>query len=160
MTNYSPNSNSKRPLPPKETVRRMVESLANNSPAKSTTNQEHPHLTKNQVAVSQDIVRGVIWAWQARAGYFPRELLSDPAWGMLLELLHGELAGQRVGLSTLCEAAGAPESTAVRWLKALEGHDFVMRRTDPLDSESDVIELTSRGSNALRRYFRDILSNG
>ena len=157
MTNYSPNSNSGRPLPLKETVRRMVESLAN---ATAPSEQQQPSSTADEGHLSQDVIRAVIWAWQARVNHLPRELLADPAWGMLLELLRAELAGQRATVSTLCEASAAPETTAVRWLRALESHDLVVRRTDPVHPGNETFELTSKGSAAMRGYFRDILGNG
>lgn len=157
MTNYSPNSNSERPLPLKKTVRRMVESLAN---ATAPSEQQQPPSTADEGHLSQDVIRAVIWAWQARVDHLPRELLADPAWGMLLELLHAELAGQRATVSRLCEASAAPETTAVRWLRALESHDLVIRHSDPVHAGNETVELTPKGSAAMRGYFRDILSNG
>lgn len=157
MTNHSPDPDSKSPLPLQQTVRRMVESLANASLGTAAPEQGHP--PSAQPEITQDVIRAIIRARQARAGYLPLELLSDPAWGMLLELLHGELAGQRVSVSTLCEAAAVPDSTAVRWLKALEAHDLAVRRSDPHEGESECVELTRKGSAALRDYFRDVLTN-
>jgi DNA-binding MarR family transcriptional regulator len=159
MTKYSPDSNSKRPLPLEQTVRRMVESLANVSAKAVPEHGDSPSGTE-EPEISQQVIHRVICAWHARACYVPAELLSDPAWGMLLELFHGELAGQRLSLSTVCDAAGAPVSTAMRWLKALESKGLVIRRPDPGDAEIEFIELTSTGSAAFRRYFRDVLSNG
>lgn len=152
MTNHSPDPDSKNPLPLQQTVRRMVESLANAAP-------EQGHPPSAQPEITQDVIRAIIRARQARDVYLPPELLSDPAWGMLLELLHGELAGQRVSISTLCEAAAVPDSTAARWLKALEARDLAARRSNPDEGGSEFVELTPKGSAALRDYFRDVLTN-
>lgn len=157
MTKYSPDSNSERPLPLKKTVRQIVESLANISLAKAPSDPDQP---PSGDQISQDFIRGVIWAWQSRVDYLPPELLSDPAWVMLLELLQGELAGNRVSMSRVCQASGVPDSTAIRWLKALGQHDLVIRRSDPDDAGDEIVELTSKGSAALRRYFRDVLNAG
>lgn len=159
MTNHSPDPHSKHPLPLQQTVRRMVESLANASFGTATPEGSQPPSTIGQAEVSQDVIRSIIRARQARDGYLPLELLSDPAWSMLLELLHGELAGQRVSMSALYEAAGVPDTTALRWLKALEGHDLAVRRFDPHEGGSEFAELTPKGSAVLREYFRDILGN-
>jgi DNA-binding MarR family transcriptional regulator len=159
MTSHLPDPNSKKPLPLQQTVRRMVESLANASLGTAAPVPGHPPSTIAQPEITPDVIRAIIRARQARDGYLPLELLSDPAWGMLLELLHGELAGQRVSMSTLCEAAAVPDSTAVRWLKALEANDLAVRRSDPHEGGSEFVELTRKGSAALRGYFRDILAN-
>ena len=146
MTNHSPGSEPRHPLPLQQTVRRMVETLAN------APSVDH-------AGISHDAIRAIIRARQARASYLPPELLSDPAWGMLLELFHGELAGQPVSMSSLCKAAAVPDSTAARWLKALEGHELTVRRSYPDEPENAFVELTPKGSAALRGYFRDILGS-
>lgn len=159
MTKYSPDPDSNRPLPLRQTVRRMVESLANAPLGTAAPDKGHAHSAIAQPEVTQDVVRAIICARQARDRYLPPEVVSDPAWDMLLELLHGELAGQRVSMLTLREAAGVPDSTAARWWKVLESHDLTVRRSDPHEGRSEFVGLTRKGSAALRDYFRDILTN-
>jgi DNA-binding MarR family transcriptional regulator len=48
------------------------------------------------------------------------------------------------------------KSSAVRWLNALESRNLVLRRTDPEDSENEFVELSTKGSSTLRRYFHDV----
>lgn len=157
MTSHSPDPESKRPLPLQQTVRRMVESLANASTGAAAPQRTGEPLRAGQAEIAHETIRAIIRAQQARERYLPPELLSDPAWGMLLELFHGELAGRRVSLSMLRDAAAVPDSTASRWLKALEGHGLAVRRPDAHQGEGGVVELTAKGSAALRGYFRDIL---
>lgn len=159
MTNYSPDPNSKRPLPLQKTVRRMVETLANASLEANASEGDQPSNMDSQ-EFSPEVIRGIIRARQARVGFLPEDLLSDPAWGMLLELLSGELEGKRVSMATLREASAVPDSTAARWVKALEGHDLIVRRQNPDGAGSEFAELTSKGSAALHAYFRYILGNG
>jgi DNA-binding MarR family transcriptional regulator len=86
----------------------------------------------------------------------PAELFSDPAWGMLLELFHAEIGNRQVSLRRLCKASAASTPCAIRWLKALEDRELVSRQADPLNSGNEFLELTPKGSTALRLYFRDL----
>lgn len=154
LTKYSPDEDPSRPLPLQAKIGRIVQALAHSSLAKSGGD---PVAKTPELEVSEDSVGAAIRAWQERSRYLPDELLSDPVWGMLLELLHSEIGHRPVTVSRLCEASEVPTSSAMRWLKALEEHELVVRRADPRDSEQMGVELTPRASNALRRYFRDVV---
>jgi DNA-binding MarR family transcriptional regulator len=106
--------------------------------------------------VSPEIVASMIRARRRREFHFPKELLADPAWDMMVELLHAELLQQRVQVSRLCVATGVPATTALRWLKTLVKHGLAVRRPDPLDQRRVYVELSPRGSAALRRYFAEL----
>jgi DNA-binding MarR family transcriptional regulator len=95
----------------------------------------------------------VIKARRLRSVFFEQELFADPAWDMMLELLHAELTHRRVQVSTLCTAAGVAPTTALRWLKTLVDKDLVVRRDDPFDGRRVYVELKSETSNALKRLF-------
>jgi DNA-binding MarR family transcriptional regulator len=101
-------------------------------------------------------VSAAIRAWRERACYLPGELFSDPAWGMLLELLHAEIEKRQVSLRRLSKASAASTPSAIRWLKVLEDRELVTRQADPLNSGNEILELSPKGSTALRFYFRDI----
>lgn len=156
MTKYSRGSNPKRLLPLQEGIGRVVQALANSSFSKESE-AERPRAVAAKLDLTEEVVRSAIWAWQERAFYIPSELLSDPVWGMLLQLLLSEIGGRKVCLSRLLAASAAPTSTAVRWLKAMEDRRLIVRRADPDNSRNEFIELTPETSNALRRYFCDVL---
>lgn len=101
-------------------------------------------------------MRKVIRARRARHHYFSEGLFADPAWDMLLDLLHAELAGVRVPVSSLCIAAAVPATTALRWIKTLASEELVIRRSDPHDARRIFVELTPKASKALREYFSEI----
>jgi hypothetical protein len=103
--------------------------------------------------VSADTVRSVIRARRLRARFFPEELLADPAWDMLLDLLQAEIAQLRVPVSSLCIAAAVPATTALRWLKTLVQQGLFVRRADPHDGRRVFVEHAPDTSRALRRYF-------
>jgi DNA-binding MarR family transcriptional regulator len=109
--------------------------------------------------ISEEAVTRVIEAWRERTSYLPSEILSDPAWGMLLELLQAEVQDRRVSLSRLCTVSRVSSSAAVRWLKALERQGLAVRRADPQDTDNEFVELSLKGRSALRRYFHDVVQS-
>ena len=149
MTKYSPDSETDGHWPINEKVGRILHSLARSSFAKNSSDND-------RLDVPEEVVSTAIRAWRERACYLPAELFSDPAWGMLLELLHSEIGKRRVSLSRLCKASAASTPSAIRWLKALEDRGLVIRQVDPLIFGNEFVELTPNGSKTLRRYFRDV----
>lgn len=149
MTRYWPDAEPERQLPLNEKVGRILHSLARSTLAKTSSDND-------RLDVPEEVVSAAIRAWRERACYLPCELFSDPAWGMLLELLHAEIEKRQVSLRRLYKASAASTPSAVRWLKVLEDRELVIRRADPLNSGNEFLELSPKGSMALRLYFRDI----
>jgi DNA-binding MarR family transcriptional regulator len=106
--------------------------------------------------VSAQAVGAVIRARRKRSHYFPDDLFADPAWDILLELLHAEACQRRVSVSSLCLAAAVPATTALRWVKTMERQGFLTRRDDPCDGRRVFVELTPETSLALNRYFAEV----
>jgi hypothetical protein len=109
----------------------------------------------NAPDISAETVRSIIRARRLRANYCPEELFADPAWDMLLDLLHAEILHLRVPVSSLCIAAAVPATTALRWLKTLVSQGIFIRRADPHDGRRVFVELAPETSEALRRYFAE-----
>lgn len=107
-------------------------------------------------AVSAEAVRSVIRARRLRGRYFSEQLFADPAWDMLLDLLHAEIGQLRVPVSSLCIAAAVPATTALRWLKTMTEQGIFRRRADPHDGRRVFVELTPEASSGLRRYFAEV----
>jgi hypothetical protein len=149
VTKYSPDAEPQHQLPLDEKVGRILYSLARSTFAKALSNDD-------RLEVPEEVVSAAIRAWRERACYLPGELFFDPAWGMLLELLHAEIGKRQVSLRRLCKASGASSPSAIRWLKVLEDRELVIRQADPLDPGNERLELSPKGSTALRLYFRDI----
>jgi predicted transcriptional regulator len=101
-------------------------------------------------------VSAILRARRQRAHFFPEELFADPAWDMMLDLLHAELTHRRVAVSSLCAAAAVPPTTALRWLTALVDKGLFVRRQDPLDGRRVFVELTPETSEGLRAYFAQL----
>ena len=138
-------------------VSRIASTLARLSagPAAAPLPSEMPAGTDAPV-VSADAVRAVIRARRLRARYFSEDLFADPAWDMLLDLLHAEIAQLRVPVSSLCIAAAVPATTALRWLKTMVSKGLFIRRADPHDGRRVFVELAPEASQALRCYFGEV----
>jgi DNA-binding MarR family transcriptional regulator len=83
--------------------------------------------------------------------------LGEPAWDILLDLLRAELAFERVSVSNACRAAHVPPSTGLRWLNALEEHRLILRQGNGGDASGTFVVLSPETSNALRRYFIEVV---
>lgn len=82
-------------------------------------------------------------------------LFVDPAWEILLDLFIAGGRKKRVGVSNTCANMAIPESTALRYLKALE--DYALIEISPTGPESDDVYVAlSRGT---RNSMINILSN-
>lgn len=109
--------------------------------------------------VADDVVNSVFEEWQQRAAYFPTELLSDPAWAILLELLLAEIQGRRCSLSRVRKVSAVPQSTADRWVKTLEREGFLIRHEDARQDGDEVVGLSLKGSTILRQYFVEVVQS-
>jgi DNA-binding MarR family transcriptional regulator len=112
---------------------------------------------KESPEVDAETVRAVIRARRLRSRFFSEELVADPAWDMLLDLLQAEIAQLRVPVSSLCIAAAVPATTALRWIKTMTEQGLFVRRADPHDGRRVFVELAPAASNAMRRYFADVI---
>ncbi|QDZ06374.1 hypothetical protein FPZ24_01885 [Sphingomonas panacisoli] len=84
------------------------------------------------------------------------EDLGDPAWNMLLDLYVATAINQAVSVSSLCLAAGAPSTTALRYLFAMIEAEMVEKTPDPRDRRRYYVSLTSHTLNRLTAYFEAI----
>ncbi len=107
--------------------------------------------------ISPEIVKWLIRARQERARYLPHDLFADPAWDMLLDLLHAEIIYAKVTVSSLTWASGVPPTTALRWIKAMVKEGLLLRQPDPHDGRRVFISLAPHVSAGLRGYFEDIV---
>lgn len=101
-------------------------------------------------------LRELLRAREARGKFFNPRLFADPAWDMLIELYAAELAQRRVSVSSLSLASGVPATTALRWIGALQKDGLVIRHADPFDGRRVFLELSPKGSQAIRDYFASL----
>lgn len=101
-------------------------------------------------------LRNRIWLQKERLSLarrrqvMPGLLDPDPAWVMLVELLHAEQQKRPYHVSALCTASGAPTSTALRRLSELVDQGLVQRVADGADARRSWVSLTEKGQGVLR----------
>ena len=103
-----------------------------------------------------DAVSQVIKARRERGRHFDGGLFADPAWDILLDLYHAQLRQRRATVTSLCEAAAVPTTTALRWIKNLLGAGLIRRHNDPCDRRRVFVELSPSASEAMRTYFHNV----
>lgn len=157
LSDIASDQNAERLRQLSDEVSRIASTLARLSAGPTVAHRPAEPLASSDVPfLSAETVRSVIRARRLRARYFPEDLFADPAWDMLLDLLQAEIAQLRVPVSSLCIAAAVPATTALRWLKAMVGRGFFIRRADPHDGRRVFVELAPETSQALRRYFGEM----
>lgn len=102
-------------------------------------------------ALTAGAVEAVMHARALRPAHLSPDLFSDPAWDMLLELLHAEISGRRVTLPILCKAASVQPSAGQRWFNVLVGKGLCTAMESGLDRQG--VRLSEQGSKAMRSYF-------
>jgi hypothetical protein len=78
------------------------------------------------------------------------DLFGEPAWDILLNLFIAGCEGRRLSLGALCAGAGAPESTALRWITILENRGMIIREGAP---ERPFVKLNGIVSAGMTAYF-------
>jgi DNA-binding MarR family transcriptional regulator len=159
MKNESREADNGRLLELSEEVGRIAGSLTRLSIGlRASLQRVCPSSKPNEPHVLLKRVRWLIDARRKRSNYIAPDLLGDPAWDILLDLLRAELSYERPSLSSTCSAAGVPTSTGLRWLNALEQHGLVLRQGDAGDANGTLFVLSPETSAALRRYFVEVVA--
>jgi predicted transcriptional regulator len=105
-----------------------------------------------QSQLDPKMIRSMLRARRRRNELFD-DISGEPAWDMMLDLMAAKLEGKRVSVSSLCIAAGAPVTTALRWIKRLVARGVFLRVRDPEDQRRVYITLASEAEAKLRAYL-------
>jgi hypothetical protein len=92
-------------------------------------------------------------ARQRRHAHLSPAIFGEPGWDMLLSLFISEFEGPRLSVGRLTALAGAPPTTASRWLDYLEKERLISRESNPTDARSAFIALTDKGRTIMERYL-------
>lgn len=158
MTKHAANIDANQLLALSDEVSRISATLARLS---KDVEHEAPRVDVNSDDSAPEIpVEAIDWLIQARrlrTRFLETDLFSDPAWDILLDLLRAELVQQRISVSSLCLAANAPPTTALRYINSMTRQGMIIRRPDPFDGRRVYVSLSSETSKALRSYCRKLL---
>ena len=135
-----------------EEVRRLTSVMGRERLQKEPEVDPAPGSETSSITAKQ--VKSIIKARRNRADYFRADLFADPAWDILLDLTRAELECQRTSVTSLCDAASVPATTALRWIKTLADEGILIRRMDPLDGRRIFVELTGTAFESMQQYLR------
>jgi DNA-binding MarR family transcriptional regulator len=91
---------------------------------------------------TEDHILSILLVRRAAVATVGKDLFSDPAWYMLLELYAAHLGGRTMTLSELARATDTPESTAKRWLQALRTRGLVVAEASTRYTDETDVRLT------------------
>lgn len=100
--------------------------------------------------LTADHIRSSLAIRRARNLVFGKELFSDPAWDVLLELYAAELECRSVTLSELALSREAPQSTTARWIVELEWRGLVTTADDLIDPLNLRLQLSGKATSAMK----------
>lgn len=90
---------------------------------------------------------------QSRSKFFDPQILSGPAWDILLDLTAAGLKGEPVPTSSACASTQVPLSTALRHVNQLVEAGLVKREADPGDRRRTLLELEPHALELMTRYL-------
>lgn len=105
------------------------------------------------VEVTEDHVLSILSGRRGREAALGRELFSDPAWDILLELYAARLGERRMTLRELARSIDIPESTTARWISVLSDRGFVIALNDRREMVEASIELSAQGLAVMKRLI-------
>jgi Winged helix DNA-binding domain len=120
-----------------------------------------PDLSKT---ISDDIiarrrrtVHAILRLRRVRGKHLGGAIFADPAWNILLDAYACELDSRKMSVSDACIASQSPYTTALRWLRALEDRDLLVRRDDKKDRRRSFVELTPHARSAMETLIDDAI---
>ena len=117
-------------------------------------------LTANDVDPSPHLdpvlIRLLLLVRALRTEHLGSDFDQDPAWTMMLELAWGELQGNDISVTSLCIGSGAPDTTALRYMKVLEEDGYLARRPDERDGRRTFVHLTPLGRRAMAKMMAEL----
>jgi DNA-binding MarR family transcriptional regulator len=84
------------------------------------------------------------------------DCFSGPAWDVLLHLFESHVLQRRDTIGNVCDGAGIPATTALRWLYRLEDNGMISLSNDHLDNRRRFVKLSDGGVKILTNYFAGI----
>lgn len=112
-----------------------------------------PDQTPDEQAETRRWAKISLDTYSARSNFFPDGLFADPAWDMLLDLMHARMNNKQISVSSLCIAARVPATTALRRIGDLVKTGLVIRVRDKSDGRRVFVELTPDGIARMERYL-------
>lgn len=86
--------------------------------------------------------RALLRERRMRLAEFPAGFFGEPVWDILLDMYAAEQEGMRLCVSSVCIASGAPPTTALRYIRAIETAGLISREPNPADRRGSFLSLS------------------
>lgn len=80
------------------------------------------------------------------------QLLSDPAWDMLLDLFVGHITGRDISVTSACLASRRPATTSLRYIDRMARDGLVLREKDPRDHRKVYLRMTEKAFRSVASW--------
>lgn len=101
--------------------------------------------------LTEDHILSVLLVRRARSDVLGKNLFSDPAWDILLELYAAKLGRRQMSAEDLARAIETPKSVTGRWIAALEEQGLTRRDRTRSDPTCTWVSLTCDGAKRMER---------
>lgn len=135
------------PADERPAARRWSASAGRGAPVRSATANDTVRLP------SPAFVETMMRSRERRTSFVECDLLFDPAWWMLHDLFLAKLRGKRLSVTAVTIGSGAPDTTALRYLRLLEARGYVQRVPDETDKRRHFIEIAKPTFDGMAAYF-------
>jgi DNA-binding MarR family transcriptional regulator len=114
----------------------------------------HPEADAVDAEDLGQLAQEIVLSRQRRSDVFgDGDLFGEPAWDIFLALYAAQEAQHKLSVTGVCDVAGLPLATGLRWIEKLEKEGWVYRTPDPVDRRRTWLILTERASNVMRDYL-------
>ncbi|WOE76140.1 hypothetical protein [Alterisphingorhabdus coralli] len=100
----------------------------------------------------EPLVRAHLAARNVRDEIFQKDLFGEPSWNILLDLYSAHHAGKAISITSACIASGAPPTTALRHISALQNEGYIERIEDTSDKRVVYIHMTHKGIEVIEKW--------
>jgi DNA-binding MarR family transcriptional regulator len=118
-----------------------------------------PNSKTEDAEVRASIALADLWSRSIRQRHLTEFHVSDPVWGILLDIYVAESKGLQTSLSSSGYAALAPRSTSMRWVNVLIREGKLIREPDPADRRRSWVKLSNFTRDALDKYFAELVQS-
>lgn len=92
-----------------------------------------------------------------REQHLPPELFGEPAWDILLILYWAQHSQRRLTVSAVCASAGAPTTTALRYIEHLCRSGHIVKQPHPTDRRISWLSLSNDADQRIGHYLEQLL---
>jgi DNA-binding MarR family transcriptional regulator len=103
------------------------------------------------------LARELIRLENLKRSSFPKGMIFDPAWNILLDLFVRHSENRVTSVTSACGASGVPMTTALRYIQAMELDEMLRRQDDDRDERRKHLLLTPKSVRLVQRVLSQSL---